>query len=242
MYTEKVFKGVAMAASKIIPPSDQIHRERENVHPPQDLVPHEKVIPTAASKAEEAEYSHLFKSTIEDALFRLTNAVTREEPAVPVKRFLIQETHDDRDGAKRVKLASPAQKEKPNQVVYLDADAKHEQMRLLQALGPARAKFFMFSGVLADARPQLATAIENLKGKVLEADMWDNQCTHLINSNRIVKTEKFLAACASCSWYSIFDWPIPRLPLILFIQLGFFGLIMFRRVKRWGNGWTRVSL
>ena len=231
-----------MAASKIIPPSEQSHREREHVLPPplQEPVHHEKVVPTAASKAEDAEYNNLFKSTIEDALFRLTNSTTREEPTVPVKRFLIQETHDD--GAKRVKLASPAEKEKPNQVVYLDADAKHEQMRLLQALAPARAKFFMFSGVLAEARPQLATAIETLKGTVLEADMWDNQCTHLINSNRVVKTEKFLAACASCSWYSIFDWLIPRLTLILVVQLGFFGLIMFKRVKRWVNGWKRVSL
>lgn len=192
-----------MAASKIIPDAAQKHSksDQSNLSPRKAPSDHDQVAPTVADKKNEAEYTHLFKSTIEDALFRLTNSKNTEEPLVPVKRLLIQESHEDNDSAKRAKVGSPVEKEKPNQVVYLDSDAKYEQMRLLQALVPAHPKYFMFSGVLTDTRPLLTTAIESLKGVVLETEVWDSQCTHLIVSNRIVKTEKFLAACASCSWY-----------------------------------------
>ena len=195
-----MFKGVSSTIQKVEEAKNQIEDRNQVLAEALSS----KIVSPKPTK-EDAEYVSLLKSTIEETLAHFTSkppTVPNQDPIIPPKRRIIQESYDDKiDQPKKPKLLSFEENEKsPNQVTYVDADAKNEQMRLLQALAPAQPKFFMFSGINADSRPGLAETIKSLSGNVLETETWDMKCTHLLLS-KVIKTEKFLAACASCAWY-----------------------------------------
>jgi hypothetical protein len=97
------------------------------------------------------------------------------------------------------KIEMPSPKKILKKVEYIDAVGQSEQMRLLESLTPSKPKVFMFSGISVQERSGLTRVVEAMGGSVLESETWNPQCTHLI-VHKIVKTEKFLAACASCAW------------------------------------------
>lgn len=168
------------------------------------------------------EYTTLLKATIEETLYTMKHTSSSSSSLQHAssqqqqqqlydnqmkKRPKIEETehsefdHVDtaQDGAVPTVSLQDSKKHKGLKVEYLDADAKYEQMRLIHSLNPSPPKLFMFSGTSLSDRDWMTDEITRLGGSCSHDQTWDPNCTHLIIS-KIIKTEKFLAACASCCW------------------------------------------
>ena len=102
--------------------------------------------------------------------------------------------------AKRVRLEEEMEVKSvvSSGVGYKDDLAEKYQMQIFEDL-KVGVKKFMFSGLALELRDSLTETIIKLGGVVLDNDTWSDECTHLIIT-KIAKTEKFLAACASCCW------------------------------------------
>lgn len=61
-------------------------------------------------------------------------------------------------------------------------------------------KIFAITGLAINLRGDLVADINKLGGIVLEGDVWNPDCTHVICS-KPTKSEKCLAAIASGVWY-----------------------------------------
>ncbi len=156
----------------------------EKVIPLDTLLPSEPVT-LSPSEQEKKTITDYLAATI--ASFK---AVETSPDAKVLKRSITQMEQIEESNSKRSNIGC---------VEYIDQESKHEQMRLLQALSPPRPRKFMFSGISVTDRAQFSGYISSLNADVLESDSWSDECTHLIIS-KVVKTEKFLAACASCAW------------------------------------------
>jgi hypothetical protein len=151
---------------------------------PQDVIPNQ-------------DYSmSLLKSTIEETLENLKNTkrgtVEIDDSGKRVKRLLIEEDFNFEEASAKIPKVS-------HNVEYMDTDGRNEQLRLIQALKPAKPKVFLFSGITAADRTKYINHISTLGATVIMSDTWDPSCTHLL-INKVIKTEKLLCACASTSW------------------------------------------
>lgn len=118
-----------------------------------------------------------------------------------IKELIVNyESDDDGHKPKRVfveidQIGVSAAK-RPRQASYLDVVGQSERNKLL-TLNAKRPKVFMFSGIPFADREKLVALIQKLGGRVLMSEVWSEECTHLIVA-KVVKTEKFLTACAAC--------------------------------------------